>query len=371
MPSSVAHRRVRPIEQFSTPILVVPLVLLAGITGYGLFLASDPRVNELFPPCLDPDAAARGPFSSIPVIGPPACCLVSFFNAAMDSRRSALIMGQIFSYIGAALTALTVESARESNQASWMIRNPTPAWLVFNLAGGALVWQLAMVPSFIHHRKKEIEGSIVAAASSRSEDEAEDDPATATAKLDLEGSRCIPAREGRAIPIAVALGYALPSLISAIWPTPKWILIWLYFPLYVSVIRVVARRVVAPFGPAPKLHPESNGYAFLTIYALPIICSIISHYWFLYDILFVADDRTATTRAALRFIEFDVSAIAVTVLYWIFVVAGPRVALLSVVSALIAGPGAGLCFAWAAREWELKESAQRQAVGQRREGQPT
>ncbi len=35
-----------------------------------------------------------------------------------------MIMGEILSYVGAALTTLTVESARASNQSNWMFRNP-------------------------------------------------------------------------------------------------------------------------------------------------------------------------------------------------------------------------------------------------------
>ncbi len=70
---------------------------------------------------------------------------------------------------------------------------------------------------------------------------------------------------------------------------------------------------------ASGFHPELDSRARFHLYALPIFCSVLSHYALLYDIFFRTDDRTRTTQAALRFIELDFSAIGLTVLYWIAV----------------------------------------------------
>ncbi len=77
--------------------------------------------------------------------------------------------------------------------------------------------------------------------------------------------------------------------------------------------QIARRSVPSPPGP-PALQPESDGLAYSTIYALPIVCSVVSHYVLLYDLFFVQDDRTPTTQAALQFIQLDFSAIGLTVL---------------------------------------------------------
>ncbi len=41
------------IDRLAFPALVAPLMLLAGITGYVLFLSSDPSVNALFTALLE------------------------------------------------------------------------------------------------------------------------------------------------------------------------------------------------------------------------------------------------------------------------------------------------------------------------------
>ncbi|KAH8889702.1 hypothetical protein GQ53DRAFT_651701 [Thozetella sp. PMI_491] len=335
------------VDRLSFPALVAPLVLLAAATGYLLFLSSDPRVNVLFTPCLSPEPGQSGPFASAPVVGIPTCCLVSFFRAALSSRRSAAIMGVILSYVGSVYAALTVESARGANQSNWMIRNPTPAWLLFNLAGGAVVWQLAIVPSFLYQAKK-CYTSPAAGSGTLTKRQA---TAYATGDSTL---RHIPSSEVLAVSIAIAVGYVLPCIPFVDSPKPIWILIWLFFPLYVSAVRQLARRLVPSSTRRSSVHPEFEGTAFFTIYALPIVCSVVSHYALLYDMYFVEDDRAPTTRAALQFIQLDIAAIGLTVLYWIVAVNGLRIALLSVALGLIVGPGAGLCFAWVAKEWDIR-----------------
>ncbi len=56
------------------------------------------------------------------------------------------------------------------------------------------------------------------------------------------------------------------------------------------------------------------------------------------------------TRATIKFIEIDFAFIAATALYWLFVEAGWRVALIMVVISVILGPGAGVCAGWIFRE---------------------
>lgn len=108
------RRRPHPVEHFSLVPLMLPLLLLAAATAFVLFLSSDANVNSLFTKCFPPEHVP--PMAQVPVVGPPMCCLVSFFHAALDSRRSSFIMNEILFYVGALLTVTTVESARLCNQ---------------------------------------------------------------------------------------------------------------------------------------------------------------------------------------------------------------------------------------------------------------
>src|SRR5580698_574138 len=90
-------------HRLSLPWLLAPLVLLATGTGYMLFLSSDDRVNSVFQQCIN----GTDGLATVPIIGVPLCCLISFFHAALDSRRSAAIMGEILAYVGCLLTITT------------------------------------------------------------------------------------------------------------------------------------------------------------------------------------------------------------------------------------------------------------------------
>ena len=370
------------VNHFSFTHLVIPLILLSIITAYILFVSSDSNVNALFERCF-PSASSNNhapPLSRIPMVGPPACCLVSFFQAALSSRRSSVIMSEILAYVGTLLTVTTMESARISNRPNWMIANPTTAWLISNLAGGAVIWQLAIVPVFLYHERQRFltqtklkEGS--------AEQQTPQSPSSASAtgatqlisppprKSSLEDHchgplhRHICSTELHAIPISVAIGYLIPCLPFLLRPSALSVFIWLFFPAYVSVIRQIVRRWVPlpQFGHSERssgatLQPESSNSALVWIYALPLACSLVAHLALVHDLLLVKDDRSPTTRAALSFIQTDFTAIGLTVLYWIFVEVGWRIALLSLLIGCVMGPGAGLCVSWMLRERELEKT---------------
>lgn len=357
------------IDHHGLPLVILPLVLLAVVTAYILFLSSDANVNALFTKCLpsqdtpatvlitdDTPSLAR-----LPMVGIPMCCLVSFFHAALDSVRSFVIMNEILSYVGALLTVTTMESARACNQSSWMIRNPTPAWLLFNLAGGAVVWQLAIIPSFLSHEKGRRKTGRTAEVARPDENR---EPLLAGPRDPHPGDRASEEDEGThmsrhldpaeipAISSGVALGYFVPCMPFLLVPGTASITAWLFFPAYTSVARIVTRRLAgwARNNTGDRVHPESSHAAIWTLYLLPIVWSAVAHWSLLYHLIFVSDDRSATTRAALGFIVADFSAIGLTVLWWIAAEAGWRLALFSLVVGIVIGPGGGLCAAWVLRE---------------------
>ena len=331
--------RPTPVRAWSLRLLLVIPVLLALATGLLLFVHSDVNVAMLYSQC---HARSRLQWlSRIPVLGAPSCFLVSFFQFALASARSFAVMSVVLSFVAGLLTVTTVESARLCNGPSVLIAYPTGAWLVFNLLGGAIVWELVIIPAFLH-RAKRIQ------AAERTADhtlERAHDPDVGDARRHLAG-----VAEVAAIPVAVALGFVAPSLAMLILGTPATIIVWLFFPIYVSLLRQLVRPVArSAVTEHRSLHLESHRPSLVAVYAVPVACSALSHALLIWN-LFQADDRKEMTRATLKFIEIDFAFIALTVLYWLFVEAGWRVALIMVGATLVLGPGAGVCIGWRYRE---------------------
>ncbi|KAF4508769.1 hypothetical protein G6O67_005108 [Ophiocordyceps sinensis] len=123
------------------------------------------------------------------------------------------------------------------------------------------------------------------------------------------------------------------------------------------MIRQLVRRAVpvpvARVRRVAQVHLEANRPALVMLYAVPPLWSVAAHIGLLHHLLFAADDRSPTTRAALAFVQADFTAIGITVLYWIAAEAGWRILLLSLVVGCLVGPGAGLCVAWVVRERDM------------------
>ncbi|KAL7922544.1 hypothetical protein ACQKWADRAFT_292748 [Trichoderma austrokoningii] len=330
-----------PIQTAPLKYLLVIPILLSIATFAALFASSDVDIALLWSQC---HAHARIPgLSRIPLLGTPACFLVSFFQAALDSLRSRAVMGVILAYVGALMTVCTVESARRCNKPNALIVKPTLWWLVFNLLGGAMVWQLVIVPAFLHRAK---------ALAEQNENEDEDEAEALHAKQ----GRTLPDCEAVAIPIAVAVGYYLPSgLMLAYHNSPVAIFVWLFFPAYVSLVRQGVRYIIQRIrrvGPT-DIHHESHWQSVALVYTLPVVLSVAAHLFVLWN-LAQRDDRKELTRLTVSFIEIDFQFIAWTVLYWVFVEAGWRVPLSMIAISILAGPGAGTCLGWLHRERVLK-----------------
>ncbi|OAQ65254.1 hypothetical protein VFPPC_06395 [Pochonia chlamydosporia 170] len=343
----------RPAQNFPLfPHLAVVPAILAIATAIALFVHSDVNAALLWSQCHS--HALLPTLSRIPILGTPACFLVSFFYAALDSFRSKAVMSVILSFVGSLLTVSTVESARKVNEKNVVVSRPTLPWLVFNLAGGALVWQLVYVPAFILGAKAwpfPGTGRLITDTGhvdepvQRDGDE-ERDP------VQMDKGRQVKLVEVIAIPIAVALGYYVPTTLMVSLNNPVTIGTWLFFPAYVSLIRQGVRYVLNKlrrFQDGPMIHMEANTKAFIAVYAVPILCSLLSH-GFIIGNLTKSDDRKEMTRSAVKFIEIDSQFIGLTILYWVFTEVGWRAPLAIVITSIFLGPGAGTALGWLYRE---------------------
>ncbi|KAK4185890.1 hypothetical protein QBC35DRAFT_502737 [Podospora australis] len=330
-------------------LLVVP-VLLAVLTGVVLFQHSDTNIYMLWSQC---HARSRIPWlSHIPLLGTPSCFLVSFFQESAASLRSKALLSIIFSFLSGLLTVSTVEAARICNGPSILIAYPTGPWLIFDLIGGAFVWELVIIPAFFHRSR-----AIINARKDQQEL-----PVGAADPIFGESMRHLAkTAEGLAIPVAVALGFVLPSILMLTIDSSVTVLIWLFFPVWTNLIRQGIRKGVTILFPdnnsedgsggswQETLHLESNKVALIGVYAVPILCSAAAHIFFLWS-LTQGDDRKEMTRSTVKFITIDAFFVGLTVLYWILVEAGWKVSLVMALASLVAGPGAGICLGWIYRE---------------------
>ncbi|KPM40803.1 hypothetical protein AK830_g5764 [Neonectria ditissima] len=320
-------------------LLVVP-VLLAIATVAALFVHSDVEAAMLWSQC---HSRARLPgLSRIPAVGTPLCYLVSFFRAALDSLRAVAVMAVVVAFVGGLLTVSLVEAARVCNAPNVLIAYPAGPWLVLNLLGGAVVWELVITPAFLNSSQA------LFAARKRRRESGQDQDAAPEAE---DHSRHLPDTEVLAIPIGVALGYFLPSILMLVFNSPVTIGIWLFFPVYVSLIRQAVRKIVTAVKRVDPtlIHLESNRGSLIIVYALPVLLSIAAHVFIFWN-LTQPDDRKKLTKSTLAIIEIDIQFIAVTVLYWMLVEVGWRVPMAIVVSTIVVGPGAGTCLGWVYRE---------------------
>ncbi|EQB58823.1 hypothetical protein CGLO_00900 [Colletotrichum gloeosporioides Cg-14] len=346
-----------PIHVFSYRVLLVVPVLLAIATFAALFIHSDVNIALLYSQC---DSRARLPaISKVPVFGTPVCFAISFFQNALDSARTFASMSAVLSFIAGLMTVTTVEAARICNAPNVLIANPTGPWLVFNLIGGAVVWELVMVPAFFHRSRsiylarKKAGKQVVESAESKDPDFGKH-----ARHLNVDA-------EIVAIPVSVAWGFVLPSILMLIYNSPPTIAVWLFFPVWVSLVRQAVRWGVLRLQKRQRrsFHLESHTVSLLLVYLVPMVCSVVSHVFLIWS-LFQRDDRKEMTRATVKFIEIDVTFIGFTVLYWLLVEGGWKVALVAVAAAIPLGPGAGICVAWIYRDSEIREHLKNWLAGE-------
>jgi hypothetical protein len=278
--------------------------------------------------------------------------LGSFFELALDARSAAATFTVVLAFVGGLLTVHTVEAARICNAPSVLIAYPTGPWLVLNLVGGAFVWELLIIPAFLHHGKRNLSGKKERVAST-DQQQSEEAPEPIT----TDESRHLPDAEVYAIPAAVAIGFYLPTVLMLTLKSPIAVIVWLFFPVYVSLIRQGLRLLINKLRSSSdhvrSIHLESSRLGLVAVYALPVLFSICAHIVMMWSATRGPGhgDRREETRSVIKFIEIDATYMGLTVLYWMFVEVGWRVPLVALVSSVVVGSGAGVCLGWIYREW--------------------
>ncbi|ROT34592.1 hypothetical protein SODALDRAFT_329702 [Sodiomyces alkalinus F11] len=407
-----------PIHTISIHPLLVPLPLLSLLTLVALTILPGVEIPMLYSQC---HARARLPSVSwIPALGAPLCFILSFFHEALAAVRSRATLAVILAYLAAMLTVSLVEAARVASRPNWLLRRVLLLWLVLELVGGAIVWQLLIVGSFLlqtgrevsrhrnaqkalvtppaEHREEGGEGADARAearAEAREAAASAEDAATPTTltREAIRRRRLETDSDALAIPIAVELGFVLPAIIMFIYHTPATIGLWLLFPVIVSVVRRAVRGIVAAIislrrrrrrrtradatgepssSSRPSTRPraldlEANRLGLALVYALPVLLSLLAHVFWIWS-LTRRDDRKQMTRAVVDFLQLDAAFMLITSLYWLFVETGWKLFLYVVASSVVLGPGAGLCIGWILREKAIRAGFDEDAALVRQRG---
>ncbi|KAI0205174.1 hypothetical protein F4808DRAFT_410739 [Astrocystis sublimbata] len=336
------------IHQLSIHYLLVIPILLAISAAVVLAKHGDVNIPLLYSQC---HSRSRLPgISHIPVLGAPACFLVSTFMFATASFRGVAQMSVVLSFLGALLTVCRVEGARACNQKSWNLRFPTLSWLVFNLVGGTFVWDLWIVPAFLQHAKdlqaqrKEVDAL--------DEEQGDGGQIGDEERIMLERS-FITVADVYAVPLAVAVGFIVPSILMLVLKGVAPVIVWLFFPVWVALVHLAVKfaavKLLRDNGP---LYLESHPALVVLVYILPFVASLLAHIFFIWS-LFCKNDSRHMTRMALKFVEIDSAFVAASILYWVFVESSFVPAASMVVMSVFVGPGAALCITWIIREREM------------------
>ncbi|KAM0283716.1 hypothetical protein ACHAQH_002305 [Verticillium albo-atrum] len=375
-----------PIRTFALRPLLIPLPLLAVLTLAVIAVHADVNTALIFSQC---HSRSRLPSVSwIPGLGATLCFALSFFQLAIASVRSWAVMAVSLAFLAALLTVTIVESARNGNRPNWLLRRLMLLWLVLNLIGGSIIWQLLIVGSFMLQMGREVRFSptnrrrLQNASSSSSSSFNDEESAVAAAaeqpepepitveqalKQKLRRRHLETDADAVAIPDAVALGFILPSLLMLIYNTPATIGFWLLFPVWVSLVRRAAKTIIHAL--QPRLSPsrrrsngsyrraldlESNRPALALVYVVPVICSFIAHIYWIWSLTH-RDDRRDLTKSTITIIEIDMAFMGITTLYWLLIEAGLKVVLAVVGVSIVLGPGAGVCAGWYLREKAIRK----------------
>ncbi|KOS17216.1 hypothetical protein ESCO_005936 [Escovopsis weberi] len=365
------HLLTPPVRLLPLRWLLAPLAVLVVINCATLFAHSDVDIPLLWSQCHSRERLPA--LSYVPALGTPACFLLSFYEAALDSSRSRAGICVLLAFLGALATVCWLESTRAWNARSPVIRAPTLPWLAFSLLGpaGAVVWHIAIVPAFVHRARTLFLASVGAGVESAgagrgqasdggehrpeaSERESERDAQDAA--LAGEAGRAVPDADVVAITVAVALGFFAPSALMLLARTPLAVALWLPFPAYITLVQRGARLAVQRFqraGPTSVLL-ERHWQAVALVYLLPAVLSVAGSVLFWWHLLARPDDRRKMTLLTASFLEINATAVAVAVLYWLFVEAGWRLPVFVVAASCVLGPGGGLCLGWLYRERLLR-----------------
>lgn len=259
-----------------------------------------------------------------------SCSITAFFDQTFNTDLGAAFMASLFAFIAAALTITHLEAAREFNRFSVFIKQPLLIWTLVNVITGSATFPLLLTVTLLYQARLHALGP-------------QGKP------IRQAGRHLTSAADTFSIPLAVLLGFALPSLRLVQRRTELAIGVWNLFPLLVSLLQIVVRTILhglASRASVKPWHAEQHTASLIRLYSLPILTSAVAHFWLLSAMVNSIDELSHASH----FMIVNGTSIFALYIFWIWYESDGRATGVSLFCAVCLGPGAGVSVGWILQE---------------------
>jgi hypothetical protein len=276
-------------------------------------------------------------------------------------------MACILALVSALLTVSHIEASRLVNQQSNLLTRPAWIWFAVNAITGAIVSPLVLCASIVRSRNGAGVSrgcEIVRYDNSGDEDEGADEsigrtetqlliyvdagaPVAASAAWAYHNRSLSSRTRTFSIPIAVAIGFVLPSILLLADPNPAIAAAWNLFPLAIYVVDLSAHRLLGGEEDSEHYHAENNTRSAARIYCIPIALSMAAHF---YLVAALAREPVIAWTPSAKLMLINFCFMFLTYMYWILIESSATTVWVAVLMTCLAGPGAGVSIGWILKE---------------------
>lgn len=340
-------------------LFILPILCIAG--SIGLFSQVLPAVVE---------SCQRECVDVRPLAGQIACFLSAFFKQCLSHKSDSAFMACILALVSALLTVSHVEASRLVNQQSNLLTRPAWIWFAVNAITCAIVSPIVLCASIVRSRNAaEVSrgGEIVHHGNSGDEDEGADEnidrdenqslsnvdtraPVAASATWAYQTRSLSSQKRTFSIPIAVAIGFVIPSILLLADPNPAVAAAWNIFPFAIYLVDSAAHRLLGGVEDNEHYHAENNTGSAARIYCIPIAFSTVAHF---YLVASLAREPAIVWTPSTKLMFINFCFMFLIYLYWILIESSTKTFWVTVLITCVAGPGAGVSIGWILKERRL------------------
>jgi len=263
------------------------------------------------------------------------CFFSAFFQQCLATPTSSAFIMSFLAFVTALLTISHVEASRQFNQPSSILTQPTWIWIAVNAVTGAMVTPVILCANINHHK----DGAVVQRNDPRACSESEvdtpprtelseseirplishhdADTSTTTSASRIHDRHLFSLQRTYAIPIAIFVGFVLPSAMLIICPTPVVSGLWNFFPFTIFAVHALALRLLGGDGRS-SFHAERNVASVARIYAIPVALSILAHVYLVACWIWAKAGVQDQWGPASKLMLINFWAIVTTYFYWLF-----------------------------------------------------
>ncbi|KAI1339408.1 hypothetical protein F5Y15DRAFT_382451 [Xylariaceae sp. FL0016] len=293
------------------------------------------------------------------------CFFSAFWKQLLATEISSAFVASFLALVTALLNISNIEASRVCNQPSTILTRPVWIWIAVNAVTGAVVSPTVLIANIKRHQDHRRQST---GASKRRRIQERDEnrplinsvssiPVSTSNSTTIDPSapesherELVSDSRSYIIPISVVLGFIVPSIALVLKPDPLIAGLWNLFPIAIYIIGSLALKLV-PDGQGFR-HAESHWGSSARLYSIPILLSLSAHVYLVSCWLTTSEEGWAELPAV-KLMVTNFWTICATYLYWIFIESSPATAVLTVLTAILAGPGAGVSIGWVLKEQRM------------------